>query len=126
LIWEEAKYCQTTFLQNFEQNRKTITEPTWCFARDMFPSETVQTLTDHVDEVWFCRFSPDGKRLATGSKDGSLIIWRINQVRKIYFITNLIISGITGYFLRTGGGPPGVLFYKRFFLFFFFFFFFFF
>ena len=48
--------------------------------RSEFPCRTIQILNDHVDEVWFCRFSPNGKRLATGSKDGKLIIWDIDQV----------------------------------------------
>ncbi|XP_061173975.1 WD repeat-containing protein 26-like [Saccostrea echinata] len=47
-------------------------------SREQFPSVTLQTLNDHCDEVWFCRFSPDGTKLATGSKDGSLIIWEID------------------------------------------------
>ncbi|XP_074661066.1 WD repeat-containing protein 26-like [Tubulanus polymorphus] len=48
--------------------------------RDQFPSCTTQMLTDHIDEVWFCRFSPDGLYLATGSKDGTLIIWDVDQI----------------------------------------------
>jgi WD40 repeat protein len=50
------------------------------FNREQFPSTTIQILTDHCDEVWFCRFSPDGTKLATGSKDGSLIVWEIDMV----------------------------------------------
>ncbi|XP_021957244.1 WD repeat-containing protein 26 [Folsomia candida] len=47
-------------------------------TKDMFPSCTVQVLNDHSDEVWFCRFSPDGTKLATGSKDNNLIIWDVH------------------------------------------------
>lgn len=36
---------------------------------DDFPCETIQTLTDHCEEVWYCRFSPDGLKLASGGKD---------------------------------------------------------
>jgi WD40 repeat protein len=32
-------------------------------------------LSDHGEEVWYCRFSPDGLKLATGSKDNAVIIW---------------------------------------------------
>ena len=39
-------------------------------------------LNDHCDEVWFCRFSPDGTKLATGSKDNNMIIWNIDKVLK--------------------------------------------
>ncbi|CAB3367499.1 Hypothetical predicted protein [Cloeon dipterum] len=47
-------------------------------SKDEFPCETVQVLNDHCDEVWFCRFSPDGLKLATGSKDNTVIIWDVD------------------------------------------------
>ncbi|KAF5294909.1 hypothetical protein FQR65_LT10707 [Abscondita terminalis] len=37
-----------------------------------------QILNDHCDEVWFCQFSPDGTKLATGSKDTNVIIWDVH------------------------------------------------
>jgi WD40 repeat protein len=59
-----------------------------CFlSRQTFPCVTIQTLTEHSDEVWFCKFSPDGTKLATGSKDGYLHIYDVDMVkRKILFI----------------------------------------
>lgn len=48
-------------------------------TREQFPCETAQILSDHCDEVWFCKFSNDGTRLATGSKDSTIIIWSINR-----------------------------------------------
>ncbi|KFD70715.1 hypothetical protein M514_06049 [Trichuris suis] len=47
-----------------------------------FPYETTQILTDHSDEVWFCRFSNSGKRLATGSKDGIVFIWEVDSTTR--------------------------------------------
>ncbi|CAF4407807.1 unnamed protein product, partial [Adineta steineri] len=44
-----------------------------------FPCVTIQTLTEHSDEVWFCKFSPDGTKLATGSKDGYLHIYDVDM-----------------------------------------------
>ncbi|CCG25107.1 hypothetical protein CORT_0G04300 [Candida orthopsilosis Co 90-125] len=35
------------------------------------------TLTDHLDEVWFLKFSPSGKFLVTGSLDGRLILYNV-------------------------------------------------
>ena len=32
-----------------------------CSKQD-FPCETIQTLTDHCEEVWYCQFSPDGRK----------------------------------------------------------------
>ena len=50
-------------------------------SRQTFPCATIQTLTEHSDEVWFCKFSPDGTKLATGSKDGYLHIYDIDMVK---------------------------------------------
>jgi len=48
-------------------------------TKDHFPSTTTQVLWDHSDEVWYCQFSPDGMKLATGSKDNKLIIWDVDM-----------------------------------------------
>jgi len=58
----------------------------WSFLRDHvctkddFPSVTLQIINDHCDEVWICKFSNNGKKLATGSKDGCLFIWDVDPV----------------------------------------------
>ncbi|CAF3497961.1 unnamed protein product [Adineta steineri] len=48
-------------------------------SKQTLPCVTIQTLTDHTDEVWFCKFSFDGTKLATGSKDGNLHIYDVNM-----------------------------------------------
>lgn len=48
--------------------------------RNQFPLSTVEILTDHKDEVWFVQFSNDGARLATGSKDHTVIIWDLEVI----------------------------------------------
>lgn len=35
-------------------------------------------LNEHCDEVWYVKFSPDGLKLATGSKDTTAIIWDVD------------------------------------------------
>lgn len=50
------------------------------FSSDDFPCESIQVITDHCDEVWFCRFSNDGTKLATGSKDSTVMIWDVDPV----------------------------------------------
>ncbi|KAL3267374.1 hypothetical protein HHI36_011505 [Cryptolaemus montrouzieri] len=49
-----------------------------CCPKDEFPTNTIQILNDHCDEVWYCQFSPDGSKLATGSKDNNVIIWDVH------------------------------------------------
>lgn len=48
-------------------------------TKEQFPCYSTQILNDHMDQVWFCRFSPDGKYLATGCKGGTMIIWEVNM-----------------------------------------------
>jgi len=45
---------------------------------DSYPCQTIQVLGDHVDEVMYCKWSPNGKLLATGSKDCTVIIWSLD------------------------------------------------
>ncbi|KAI2799628.1 WD repeat-containing protein 26, partial [Blomia tropicalis] len=47
-------------------------------SKDDLPSETTQILAEHRDEVWYCKFSNNGSRLASGSKDGAIVIWDID------------------------------------------------
>ena len=46
----------------------------------------VQLITDGCGvlvQVWFVKFSNDGKRLASGSKDGEVIIWNVEVIDSI-------------------------------------------
>ncbi|XP_061814347.1 WD repeat-containing protein 26-like isoform X1 [Nerophis lumbriciformis] len=47
-------------------------------SRKQFPCYTQQILTEHCNEVWFCKFSNNGTKLATGSKDTTVIIWHVD------------------------------------------------
>ncbi|KAI4874173.1 hypothetical protein NFI96_025452, partial [Prochilodus magdalenae] len=49
-------------------------------SRKQFPCYTQQILTEHCNEVWFCKFSNDGTKLATGSKDTTVIVWQVDPV----------------------------------------------
>lgn len=48
-----------------------------------FPMQALHVLNDHSDEVWFCKFSPNGLRLATGSKDNTVIVWEVDPVKLV-------------------------------------------
>ncbi|KAA1469347.1 WD40 repeat-like protein [Dentipellis sp. KUC8613] len=45
--------------------------------QDMFPRMTTAILEDHTDEVWNLEWSHSGRRLASASKDKTVIIWAV-------------------------------------------------
>ncbi|XWS41019.1 hypothetical protein CRYUN_Cryun17cG0045300 [Craigia yunnanensis] len=47
-------------------------------GRDQIPSQTLQILQAHTDDVWFLQFSHNGKYLASSSNDRSAIIWEVD------------------------------------------------
>ncbi|XWS32984.1 hypothetical protein CRYUN_Cryun22dG0038200 [Craigia yunnanensis] len=47
-------------------------------GRDQIPSQELQILQAHTDEVWFLQFSHNGKYLASSSNDQSAIIWEVD------------------------------------------------
>lgn len=58
-------------------------------CRKTFPTRTTQILTkdtydsskENIDtEIWVCQFSHNGTTLATGSREGNVKLWSINQV----------------------------------------------
>ncbi|KAJ6666859.1 hypothetical protein lerEdw1_018861 [Lerista edwardsae] len=57
---------------------KYNTERIHILSGKQFPCYTQQILTEHCNEVWFCKFSNDGTKLATGSKDTTVIIWQVD------------------------------------------------
>ncbi|XP_073292331.1 WD repeat-containing protein WDS homolog isoform X2 [Primulina huaijiensis] len=54
-----------------------------CCVRDQFPTETIQILTDHQNEVWFVQFSNNGEYLASSSSDCTAIIWKVQDDNKV-------------------------------------------
>ncbi|XWS54393.1 hypothetical protein CRYUN_Cryun10bG0086500 [Craigia yunnanensis] len=48
-------------------------------GKNHIPSQTLQILQAHNDEVWFLQFSHNGKYLASSSKDQSAIIWEVKE-----------------------------------------------
>ncbi|GEQ69554.1 hypothetical protein JCM33374_g3226 [Metschnikowia sp. JCM 33374] len=48
-------------------------------TRADLPIHLLHTLAHHTDEVWFTRFSPSGRFLATGSLDGTCLIYDVTD-----------------------------------------------
>lgn len=48
-------------------------------SKDSLPIHLLHTLNDHSNEVWFTRFSPLGRFLATGSLDGTCNIYDVQN-----------------------------------------------
>lgn len=46
---------------------------------EQLPTMTSQVLDVHTDEVWALQFSGDGRWLATASKDGSALLWSVDE-----------------------------------------------
>ncbi|XP_021841909.2 WD repeat-containing protein 26 homolog isoform X1 [Spinacia oleracea] len=59
-------------------------------ARSQIPSETVQILQAHNDEVWYLQFSHNGKYLASASNDQSAIIWEVRDNSQLCIKRKLI------------------------------------
>ncbi|KAG9446846.1 hypothetical protein H6P81_012974 [Aristolochia fimbriata] len=54
-----------------------------CCGSEQIPTETVQILDQHENEVWFVQFSNNGKYLASSSSDCTAIIWMVPDKDKI-------------------------------------------
>ena len=49
--------------------------------RSLVPFFKIRTIETHTDEVWFCCFSPDGRYLATASKDSTVNIFEALRLK---------------------------------------------
>ncbi|KAI4381215.1 hypothetical protein MLD38_007310 [Melastoma candidum] len=48
-------------------------------GKDQIPSQTLQILQAHTNEVWFLQFSHSGRHLASSSSDRTAIIWEADE-----------------------------------------------
>ena len=70
----------------------------------LFRSALVRTLTGHTDRVRSVSFSPDGSLLASGSKDGTIKLWRVSDGALVRTLT-----GHTGFVRSVSFSPDGRL-----------------
>lgn len=50
-------------------------------GKQNFPLQNVLEISDHTDEIWFLRYSHDGSKLATASKDGTVAIYETESYK---------------------------------------------
>ncbi|KAK1910745.1 hypothetical protein P3342_008625 [Pyrenophora teres f. teres] len=63
--------------------------------RDDFPTKAVLDLRHHKDEVWFLQYSNDGTKLASTSKDTTIIIYETNTYKVLHQLDEHRDSGVT-------------------------------
>jgi len=63
--------------------------------RDDFPNKAVLELKDHTDEVWYLRYSNDGTKLATTSKDTTIFIYETSTYKILHHLEEHHDSGVT-------------------------------
>jgi WD40 repeat protein len=63
--------------------------------RNDFPTKPVHDLKHHKDEVWFVQYSNDGTKLASTSKDTTIIIYDTSSYRVLHQLHEHQDSGIT-------------------------------
>jgi len=81
---EQALRAQVSacLFHNAQQQSLSLLGDYTC-GREQLPSETMQVLDEHTDEVWDVGFSHNGRMLASASKDGTAIIWSIGSDRLV-------------------------------------------
>jgi WD40 repeat protein len=63
--------------------------------REDFPTKSVLDLKNHYDEVWFVKYSNDGTKLASTSKDTTIIIYETNTYKVLHHLKDHLESGVT-------------------------------
>ena len=56
------------------------------FSASGMPSERTHVLEHHTDEVWMVRFSHDGSRLASASRDKTVVVWDMSTLNALHVL----------------------------------------
>lgn len=98
-IMKDAQNYQQLSIPSF--NSSATTSPSSLslndslLCNDNLPRKLKQTLNFHSNEVWFIKYSPDGKYLATGSKDTKIIVYDATKNYKLHGVFQLHTEAIT-------------------------------
>ena len=69
---------------------------------DIITGKKLTVLLGHTDKARDCSFSPDGRKIVTGSDDGSLKIWDTNTGKELF-----TFKGFTGAVTTCTFSPDG-------------------
>mmetsp|Transcript_35139 Transcript_35139/g.47990 ORF Transcript_35139/g.47990 Transcript_35139/m.47990 type:complete len:581 (+) Transcript_35139:176-1918(+) len=74
-VQQQERNCQ---YHNVETSTLSLFEDHLC-SRSSIPNQCVSVLEAHDDEVWYVKYSHNGDKLASCSRDGITIIWEISS-----------------------------------------------
>ena len=84
--------------EKIESGRNMYRNPWFhIISRPSLSERLLRTLSGHTEAVGCCAFSPDGKKIASGSSDNTIRIWEVASGRELYSLeghTNRIESCI--------------------------------
>jgi len=83
-LFQEVKegWIQKCWFHNTEKSPSLYVDHS-C-SPDDFPAECSHVLHDHTDEVWYLAFSHDGIKLATASRDQTVIIYELPNFKLLH------------------------------------------
>lgn len=81
-IQKQVDNCLYHNPDGFDFREKDLLDDHKC-SNDAIPRKCIHVLEAHEDEVWIVEFSRDGSLLATSSKDGVVVIWRVSKQFKL-------------------------------------------
>ncbi|PVV00532.1 hypothetical protein BB560_005081 [Smittium megazygosporum] len=84
LFDQSLAYQVSKCIYHSAEGKPSLYKDHTCKSKSQFAESPIYTLKDHTDEVWFVAFSHNGKFLASGSKDKSIIIWDTNKFKPVH------------------------------------------
>ena len=99
LQWQVSQCPCHNIPAGTEADHEGLLQDHFC-SEDLLPSETKYILREHTDEIWFVQFSHDGSKLASGCKDGKIIIYDFSTLMKDTPLSPTPLHTLTG---QTGG-----------------------
>ncbi|PVU96061.1 hypothetical protein BB559_002514 [Furculomyces boomerangus] len=82
LFDQALEYQKSSCIYHVSDGKNTLYFDHTCKHKPQFSEKPSKIMFSHDDEVWFVVFSNNGKYLASGSKDSTIIIWETENFDK--------------------------------------------